>query len=117
MTTTNQTFVPALAGEVESRPTNHTFAPWFWRALSVFLLLSAALLTPIALGVVLTSDEEIRSRSTINMILAARILMSLTGVWLFIRPPRWVPLAAVRVVGLVAAASLAGQLLGQRLAA
>src|SRR5688500_15365946 len=35
------------AGEVSSTTANQRFAPWFWRILSLFLLLSGALLTPV----------------------------------------------------------------------
>jgi hypothetical protein len=97
------------AGEVSLTTTNQRFAPWwFWRALALFLLLSAALCTPTALGVVLTHDEEIHARSALMMITGARILLSLTGAWLLIRPPRRLPLPAVRALALTAAASLAG---------
>ena len=108
MTTTNQTFAPSLANEVDLRTTNQRSAPWFWRVLALFLLLSAALLTSIALGVVLTPDEEIKSRSTMWMILTARVVLALTGAWLLIRPPRRLPFPAVRVLALTAAVSLAG---------
>ena len=101
LTTTNLTTTNLTA--TSQRP-----APWFWRALSLFLLLSGALLTPVALGVVLTRDEEIHGRSALMMILAVRIVLSLTGAWLLIRPPRRLPFAAVRLLALTAAVSLAG---------
>jgi hypothetical protein len=108
LTTTNQTFTPSLAREVDLRTTNQGSAPWFWRILALFLLLSAALLTSIALGVVLTSDEEIKSPSSTRMILAARVVLALAGTWLLIRPPRRLPFPALRVLALTAAAGLAG---------
>src|SRR5688572_11718279 len=91
------------AGEVSSTTTNQRFAPWFWRILSLFLLLSAALLTPTALGVVLTRDEEIHGDSSLWIIVTMRVVLSLTGAWLLIRPPRRVPAPAVRLLALTVA--------------
>ncbi len=88
--------------------TSQRFAPWFWRVLSLFLILSAALLSPIAVGVALATDEEIRSPSTLLMLGAGRIVLLLAGVALLVRPPRQAPFLFVRLPALAATVLLAG---------